>query len=235
MKKLFSLLTVIMAFLLAFTGCSSDEEEAPYTGDPYIYPEYELNGTDEDIIGETFEENVVTSVTDLANFFKIEDPQGLDEKFGYLFYMARNDNYVVRPLVNGIDVSTIADWARIEIVPPAKDGDYSHIAYYYTNTVYNYAIKVYYLYDTEFNVAKIGGYQALIDGDESVVTRENYNGFTIVNYLPEETSYAEYFLNDRYFITITGANIKNDKFPNVIEKEALDILTFDEIQIADTL
>ena len=226
MKRFISLIALLLAASFVFAACKKDDDDN-------LGADYEGAYFEEALDTPAYEENVVTSVTDLADFFEIESVESKGENFGAMFNMAKTDNYVIRPLISGEDVSQMPDYARIEIVPPTKEGEYSHVAYYYTNGAYNYVIKVYYLDDGEYNVAMLGGIHALNNGDEEIVTRERYNGFIIVNYLPNETSYAEYNVKNRYFITITGANIYNEKFPNVIEKEALDILSFDEIQISD--
>lgn len=239
MKKLVSLVAVILVFTLVFAACSS-EENTEGTGNAvgsevieFEPEEYYENEYENSMVQDELDENVVLSVNDLANFFLVESPENLGEKYGYLFYMARNDNYVVRPLIDGEDVSQQEGFSQITIVPPEKDGDYSYIMYGYTNGTYNYNIKVYYLYEQEYNVAMVGGLNALNNGDEEVIERENYGKFTIVKNLPNDTSHAEFVLRERYFIVITGAKITNTKFPDVIEKEALDILAFDEIQIAE--
>lgn len=229
MKKLLSLIALILVFTCVFVGCKKDDDNL---GEDYVVDEYYY---DEELANPPLEENVFSNVYDLVDFFKIESVEELGPQFGLLFNMVLGDNFVFCPLISGEDVSQKADYARIEVNPPEKEGDYSHIAYYYTNGAYNYVIKVYYLDEGEYSVAMIDGYNALNNGDPDVVSKEKYGQYTIVTNLPDQTTYAELSLKEKYFITITGASINNDQFPGIIEKEALDLLSFDEIQVSDMM
>lgn len=227
MKKIFSLITFVLIFTLLFTACKKEPNYAPDDGVGYS-GEILDGGVALDEV--PLKENTVTNISALVDLFNAGSPETMGEQYTQIFNTVKADNYVIRPLVNGEDISQTEDYALIEVMPKANEGEFSHIAYYYTNGTHNYAIRVYYLTEDELNVALTGGYHKLTNGEEAIITRETYNNFTII-YFPDKSGYAEIILNEKYLVTVRGANIENEKFPYVIEKEALDILTFDEVQL----
>ena len=231
MKKIFSLIALMLVFVLLFTACKKDDVKNTDIGQSYVgeteNPEEELSIPLDEV---PLKENVVTNIYALVDFFNTKSIEDLGEQYTHIFNTVKADNYIIRPLISDVDISSEKDFALIEVVPKVNEGQISHIAYYYTTGTYNYAIRVYYLTEDQYNVALTGGLHALRNGDLDVVTREKYNNFTIVNF-PDNSGYAEIILNEKYFVTVSGAKIENKKFPEVIEKETLNILTFDNVQL----
>lgn len=228
MKKLLVVISLVLSLVLVFSACKKDEED-DFLSEGYSSGEVFGNGGTVGL--EPVDPNALISVVELKSFFVGGSYENLGPEYSQFFNIARRDNYVIRPLMAGVDISEIPEYASIAVTPPTEEGQCSFIVYYYTDGVYNAIIKVYYLTDEELSVSKTGGYHALLNGDEKVVQRENYGNFTIVNHLPDQTSYAEICFEDKYFITVQGGSINNPNYRTTIEKALLDILTFEALPL----
>ena len=224
MKKIISLVALTLVVVCLFTACKKDK------------PNFESGDTYEDQLPLDEVElpaNEFKTIEDLKNFFEIEDVENLGTEYEQIFSMVREDGRIIKPLINGEDVSLQDGYARIAVIPAKTEKQHSHIVYYYTDGVYNVAIRIYYLNDVETTLANLGGYQALYNGSEETVEKSKYGEYNIVTNLPDMSTYAERFIYEEYFITVTGAPISSTTPQALIDTDVLDMLTFEFDQITE--
>ncbi len=225
MKKFISLIALILAVACIFVACKKTNPEPN-------------NSNDDDFIEEPVDEdefapNVFDNMEDFTNFFEIESAESMGVEYTQIFTMVKEAGVVLKPLLAGEDVTLQEEHARISVNPARSEKNYSNITYHLTNGVYNVTIVVYYLDDVGKTLASLGGSHAMYNGSEEVVERAQYGEYTIVTNLPNMSTYAERFIFENYFITVTGAHIANTEPQNIIETDILDILTFEFQRITE--
>ena len=221
MKKLFVCLIVLM---LVFSGCTSKKNNDFLNPDGAQLSELSTPPS------EVLDLGTFVNLNDLRDFFVIESERSLGtSKYNYIMSEVKNADFVIKPLVNGEDVSLKKEHARIMVKPQEGENKFNHIVYYYTNGKYNMAITVYYLDEEQLNTAKSGGYAVLSGVAEGEKTA--YGEYNIVKNLSDECSYAERIIFDKYFITVSGASIKVKEYQKTIDTVVLDMLTFETQQI----
>lgn len=223
MKKLLSLIALLLVITCLFAACKKDK--TPVTNDDGF--------VEEPVDEEALAPNVFDNMEDFVNFFEIESAESMGVEYEQIFTMVKESGVVLKPLLAGEDVTLQEEHARIIVNPARSKDSYSNITYNYTNGVYNVSIVVYYLDDSGKNLASIAGLHAMYNGNEDVVERSMYGDYTIVTNLPDLSTYAERFVFENYFVVVTGAHIANAEPKSVIETEVLDILSFEFKRITD--
>lgn len=227
MKKIISLIALILAVICIFTACKKEKPNSE-DGNSGDYVEDELPLDEGELPFNEFK-----TIEDLKNFFAIEDINNIGTEYEKIFSMVREEGRIIKPLLNGEDVSLQDGYARIVVTPAKMEREHSHIVYYYTNGVYNTTIKIYYLDDVETTLANVGGQHALYNGDEETVERSIYGDYTIVTNLPDMSTYAERFIYEKYFVTVTGAPISSTTPQALIDTDVLDMLSFEFDKITE--